>query len=281
MADGTGGRKRDAKRMRPSEKRKVRRAEAAAKAAPARKAAGVVLPEPDAQPAPAPESVKAAAPRRRAKAPPPEPAPAPAPAPAAESKAPAAAPPPLDPVAFLEPDQREALEKLSLNLAKAALTAQGAMTEAAFRQADRAGAMSSDPFKVGPALGEVMGKLAAQPDFVMKAQADLFEGYLDLWRQSSKRMSGEAAPPVVEPARGDKRFADPEWRDNPLFEVMKQSYLLTANWLNDLVGRVEGVDPLNKRRVEFFTKMLTDAFSPSNFLMSNPAALREAVRSQG
>jgi polyhydroxyalkanoate synthase len=94
-------------------------------------------------------------------------------------------------------------------------------------------------------------------------------------------MAGETADPVVEPARGDKRFADPEWKDNPVFEVMKQSYLLTANWLNELVAGVEDVEPLTKRRVEFFTRMLTDAFSPTNFLISNPAALKEAVRSNG
>ena len=63
--------------------------------------------------------------------------------------------------------------------------------------------------------------------------------------------------------------------------MMKQSYLLSSNWLNSLVAGVDGVDPATKRRVEFFTKMLTDAFSPSNFLMSNPAALREAVQTQG
>ena len=66
-----------------------------------------------------------------------------------------------------------------------------------------------------------------------------------------------------------------------MFDVMKQSYLLTANWLNDLVGEVEGVEPLTKRRVEFFTKMLTDAFSPSNFLLSNPEALRAIAESNG
>jgi polyhydroxyalkanoate synthase len=66
-----------------------------------------------------------------------------------------------------------------------------------------------------------------------------------------------------------------------MFDVMKQSYLLTSNWLNDLVSDVDDVDPMTKRRVEFFTKMLTDAFSPSNFLLSNPAALREAMQSQG
>ncbi|HTI67404.1 MAG TPA: class I poly(R)-hydroxyalkanoic acid synthase [Caulobacteraceae bacterium] len=220
------------------------------------------------KPAPKPKA------RRAAKAP----APAPKPKPKPEPPSAAA---PFDPSAFLAPEQREALERLSLNLAKAALTAQGAVADAALRNADRPAALSPDPFKVGPALSEVMGSLAKSPDKVMKAQADLFTSYLDLWSQATRRMAGEAADPVVEPAKGDRRFSDPEWRENPMFEVMKQSYLLTANWLNDLVAGVEGVDPLTKRRVEFFTKMLTDAFSPTNFLISNPAALREAVRSQG
>jgi hypothetical protein len=66
-----------------------------------------------------------------------------------------------------------------------------------------------------------------------------------------------------------------------MFDMMKQSYLLSSNWLNDLVSQAEGVDPSAKRRVEFFTKMLTDAFSPSNFLISNPAALREVMQSKG
>ena len=126
-----------------------------------------------------------------------------------------------------------------------------------------------------------MGRLAAQPDRMMRAQADLFSRYLDLWRNATRKMAGEATEPVVAPGKGDKRFNDADWSANPVFDVMKQSYLLTSNWLNDLVTEVDGVDPLSKRRVEFFMKMLTDAFSPSNFLMSNPAALREMASTQG
>jgi polyhydroxyalkanoate synthase len=96
-----------------------------------------------------------------------------------------------------------------------------------------------------------------------------------------RRAAGDPAEPVVSPAKGDKRFADPEWGDNPLFDVIKQSYLLTSNWLNELVAGVDGVDPIEKRRVEFFTKMLTDAFAPTNFLASNPVALRELMASSG
>jgi len=183
--------------------------------------------------------------------------------------------------ASLTAEQRDVVEKLSLNLARAALTAQGAIAEAALRQADRPAALSPDPFHVGPALNEVMGRLAGQPDRLMRAQADLFTRYLDLWQSASKRMSGEAVEPVVSAKRGDKRFTDPDWEQNPVFDVIKQSYLLTSNWLNGLVSEVEDVDPMAKRRVEFFMTMLTDAFSPSNFLISNPAALREVMSTGG
>ncbi|MDQ2859790.1 MAG: class I poly(R)-hydroxyalkanoic acid synthase [Pseudomonadota bacterium] len=182
---------------------------------------------------------------------------------------------------FLSPEQREGLEKLSINLARAAMAAQGVIAEAALRQADRPAALSADPFHVGPALGEVMGRLAAQPDRLMRAQADLFGRYMDLWRATTREAGGEAQPPVAAPAKGDKRFGDPEWSSNPVFDTIKQSYLITSSWLNDLVSGVEGVEPLTKRRVEFFTRMLTDAFSPSNFLLSNPAALREAMQTHG
>jgi len=200
---------------------------------------------------------------------------APAPQPAAS------APVGVQLLELLSPDQRTTLDQLSVNLARAAMTAQGAIAEAALRQADRPAALTPDPFHVAPALSEVMARLAAQPDRLMRAQADLFNRYLDLWKTAAARAHGEDAKAVVEPTRTDKRFADVSWTDSPVFDIVKQSYLITSDWLNELVTSVDGIDPLTKRRVEFFTKMLTDAFSPSNFLLSNPAALREAMATRG
>ena len=198
-----------------------------------------------------------------------------------ETATPEAAPEAPSPLESFTAEQRAQIEGLSGNLARAAMAAQGAIAEMALRQAERPAALTPDPFHVGSALNEVMGRLAAQPDRLMRAQADLFSGYLDLWQSAGRRMAGEAPAPVAAPARGDKRFADPDWSENPVFDVIKQSYLLTANWLNGLVSEVEGVDPMTRRRVEFFMKMLTDAFSPSNFLASNPAALREVAATRG
>ena len=264
-----------------------------AKASPAKapkpaRTVAETAPKPQAKAPAKPKAVAKPAPKPKAAAPKPKPAKAP------QTQPEAATPPPHQPKAAPEPkvaavsmldmltgDQRQALESISANLARAALTAQGAFAEAAMKQADRPAALSPDPFNVAPALSEVMGRLAAQPDLLMRAQADLFSRYTDLWRNASRRAMDGASEPVVEPAKGDKRFLDPGWSDNPVFDVMKQSYLLTSNWLNGLVSDVDGVDPLAKRRVEFFTKMLTDAFSPSNFLISNPAALKEIADTQG
>jgi polyhydroxyalkanoate synthase len=204
--------------------------------------------------------------------------PTPEPAPSAAEPPPTGAAPSFG---QLSADQRDVVEKLSANLARAALTAQGAIAEAALRQAERPAGLQPDPFHVAPALTDVMGRLIAQPDRLVRAQADLFQRYLELWQSAARRAGGESVEPIVRPEKGDKRFNDPDWAENPVFDVIKQSYLLTSNWLNGLVAEVEGADPMSKRRVEFFMKMLTDAFSPSNFLASNPAALREAMASRG
>jgi polyhydroxyalkanoate synthase len=158
----------------------------------------------------------------------------PAPAPAAPNAY-------ADTLAMLPQEQREAIESLSANLARAAVTAQGAIADAALRQAERPPALQPDPFHITPALAEVMGKLASQPDRMLRAQADLFSRYMDLWQAAARRAGGEQVNAIIAPKTGDKRFNDPEWTDQPLFDVMKQSYLLTSEWLNTLVSEVDGI----------------------------------------
>ncbi len=175
------------------------------------------------------------------------------------------------------PNQAELIETLSMNLAKAAMMAQSAIAEAALTQADRPAAFSADPFNVAPAMTSVMTSLAAQPDKMIQAQADLFGRYMQLWSSTARQAAGEAP----DPAPIDKRFKDPAWSENPMFDMMRRSYLLTSDWMNGLIAGVEDVDPTLKRRAQFFTRLLTDAFSPSNFLASNPVALKALAETSG
>ena len=174
-------------------------------------------------------------------------------------------------------NQAEVIETLSMNLAKAAMMAQSAIAEAALTQADRPAALSADPFNVAPAMTSVMTSLAAQPDKMIQAQADLFGRYMQLWSSTARQAAGEGP----DPATVDKRFKDPAWSENPMFDMMRRSYLLTSDWMNGLIAGVEDIDPTLKRRAQFFTRLLTDAFSPSNFLASNPVALKALAETSG
>lgn len=169
------------------------------------------------------------------------------------------------------------LEALSMNLARAAMMAQAAMAESAVTHAGRPASLNPDPFNVGPAMASVMTGLASRPDKLFQAQADLFSRYMDLWSSTASQTQGVPA----KEARPDKRFKDPAWSENPTFDIMRRSYQLSADWMNELVSSVEDIDPRTKRRAEFFTRLLTDAFSPSNFLASNPAALKVLAESNG
>ncbi|NJC42324.1 polyhydroxyalkanoate synthase [Brevundimonas alba] len=224
-----------------------------------------------------PTSAKPPRPRAAKAAAAEQPAPAAAPGPAPEPPQ-STEPSPGPAFAFPGEEQRQMIETLSLNLAKAAMTAQSAIAEAALAQADRPAALSPDPFNVGPAMTQVMTGLASRPDKLFAAQADLFNRYMDLWASTTRRAAGEE---VSAPPSKDKRFKDPAWSENPMFDVMRQSYLATADWMNGLVSSVEDIDPRTKRRAEFFTKLLTDAFSPSNFLASNPVALKALAETNG
>ncbi|GJH10195.1 alpha/beta fold hydrolase [Caballeronia novacaledonica] len=82
------------------------------------------------------------------------------------------------------------------------------------------------------------------------------------------------------PDRSDKRFADPAWRDQPLYRTTLQGYLA---WRDALAGFVErsALDDRSKERAQFVMSLVTDALAPTNTLAGNPVALRKAVESGG
>jgi polyhydroxyalkanoate synthase len=112
-------------------------------------------------------------------------------------------------------------------------------------------------------------------------QTKLAKDYLDLWGSAARRMAGEAAPPAITPSPRDKRFADPEWKSNQFFDFVMQLYLLTSKWAQELVRDAEGLDPPTRRKAEFYVQQVTNALSPSNFVLTNPEVLRETVASSG
>ncbi|MEJ8474532.1 PHA/PHB synthase family protein [Roseibium algae] len=130
-------------------------------------------------------------------------------------------------------------------------------------------------------LGQVGEYWISDPQRSVEAQSRLMTGYIDLWNSSLKRMMGETAAPAAEAAPRDKRFADPDWNDNQFFDFIKQIYLITSKWAEDLVVEAEGLDEHTRHKAEFYVTQISNALSPSNFLLTNPELLRLTVESNG
>lgn len=141
--------------------------------------------------------------------------------------------------------------------------------------------VSADPFNIGSAFFEMTAHMMGNPEKVFQAQASLWQGYMDLWQNTVRAMSGEEVEPVVEPESGDRRFRHEDWEENSVFDFIKQSYLLTSRWFQATVSEVEGMDEKTAQKVDFHTRHFMDAFSPSNFVLSNPEVLRATLETKG
>ncbi len=121
----------------------------------------------------------------------------------------------------------------------------------------------------------------SDPQRALEAQTRLVSNYIGLWNSSLKRMMGESPAPAVTPAPRDKRFEDPEWSENQFFDFVKQLYLITTRWAEDLVKDAEGLDEHTRHKADFYVKQIANALSPSNFVLTNPELLRETLSQNG
>ena len=173
------------------------------------------------------------------------------------------------------------VEVFSRNLAR--IIEQGGRALAAYlkpREEGRDDAdLAEEVAEVIKTLGHVAEYWLADPQRALELQARLGKAYLELWAAAAKRLSGEESAPVASPAPSDRRFADPEWSSNQFYDFLKQAYLLTTRWANQLVSDAAGLDPHTKQKAEFYIRQIGNALSPTNFVLTNPELMRETFTS--
>jgi len=137
----------------------------------------------------------------------------------------------------------------------------------------------SEASEASHALSAIMEYWLSEPEKLSHEQARLAGDFIELWGRTYQRFLGQEVKPVAQPEKSDRRFADPEWQENPLFDFLKQAYLLTSNWAEDLVEKAEGIEDRRKRRAQFYLEQITTALSPSNFPFTNPEVIRATLSS--
>jgi polyhydroxyalkanoate synthase len=129
-------------------------------------------------------------------------------------------------------------------------------------------------------LRSLTAGLAQDTDRWLEIQTRYYRKRLELWTAYTQAPPSAPRQTVAEGGAMDRRFRAPEWRQAPYFDYLAQSYLLTAQWLREIVEAAR-LDHHSRRKLDFFTRQFVDAMSPANFPWSNPEAIKLAAESGG
>ena len=182
---------------------------------------------------------------------------------------------PKDAPNFRLPDPAE----LGRSMADIAERSQRIVNDWLKRQAEES--PQSDPLNIGSAFLEMTARLMASPGHLLQAQIGFWQDYMTLWQNTTRRIMGIDSEPVIQSAPTDRRFKDSAWQDSEVFDFIKQSYLLSARFVQDVVRHVDGMEPKTAQKVDFYSRQFVDAMSPTNFLLTNPEVLRRTAETGG
>ncbi len=172
-------------------------------------------------------------------------------------------------------------EAFARNFAKA--VEQGGRALAAYLRPREEGKAAEEIADVATEVMKTLGRVgeywSSDPARFMDAQSRLFANYMTIWQNAFSQAAGAGKSAGIAPKAGDKRFADPTWTENPIFNSLKQLYLATARWAEELVDEAEGVDERTRQKARFYVEQINNALAPTNFLLTNPEVLKETAAS--
>ncbi len=137
-----------------------------------------------------------------------------------------------------------------------------------------------DPTTLAKAMVAFNTAVMMQPASLFEAQVKGWNDWTALWRTMGERAMGQAVEPVAAPAKGDRRFANAAWSEEPVYDYLKQAYLLAAQQLQDFVATAP-VDETVRAQVDFASRQVMNALAPSNFAHTNPEVARRTIESGG
>ena len=173
------------------------------------------------------------------------------------------------------PDPTVVAEALTTLMQNAAAAVRTTLVQAAMPQA-----LPYDPATLTRAMIDFNTAVMTQPTALFEAQAKNWNDWTALWRIMGERAMGQEAAAVAAPAKGDRRFSDPAWSDEPVYDYLKQAYLLAARQLQDFVAAAP-VDDATRAQVDFASRQMMNALAPTNFAHTNPQVARRTIESGG
>ena len=128
------------------------------------------------------------------------------------------------------------------------------------------------------AAAKYFSEILSNPSKLIENQVKYYKSSLETWsdvqRYFLKQENNNSQ-------KNDKRFKSVTWEENPYFKMIKQQYLTSSDIIQETINGIDGLSHPEQKQITFFTKQMLEFFSPTNFLMTNPDALQEAMETKG
>jgi polyhydroxyalkanoate synthase len=136
---------------------------------------------------------------------------------------------------------------------------------------DQSIASAFDPLLIGDAFLQMTAQMLASPVKLVEAQMSMWSDYMRMWQNTAQTLMGAST----------ETGTTAEWRESDVFDFIKQTYLLTARWIQALVRKADGLDEESARQVDFYTRQFIDSMDPAQLFANNPRLLQITIDSQG
>lgn len=153
--------------------------------------------------------------------------------------------------------------------------------QAALRAMDQAVDANIDPMGMVTPLLHAQLAWLTHPQELSEALAGFANDLMELQWHAWRRALAMPSADVEKPHPDDTRFADPIWQDSATWDLVKESYLLFTHHMQDKLYETPGMSSKDRRRAAFWWRKWLNAMAPTNFLWSNPVAMRKAFESRG
>ena len=137
-----------------------------------------------------------------------------------------------------------------------------------------------DPLGLGAAVTRAMTEVARRPSIALPPTARWLAGLAQASRATTGRLVGIGTQGPVVPEPNDRRFNDEAWQRNAFFYGILQLYLLNRRYVTELVEAADLPAPAGPK-AKFMTGLVADALAPTNYLFTNPEALKRAFDTGG
>jgi polyhydroxyalkanoate synthase len=137
-----------------------------------------------------------------------------------------------------------------------------------------------DPVGLGAAVTRAMAEVARRPYIALPPTARWLGGLAQASRATTSRLVGIGTEGPMAPEPNDRRFSDEAWKQNAFFYGLLQLYLLNSRYVTELVEAADLPAPAGAK-AKFMTGLVADTLAPTNYLFTNPKALKRAFDTGG